>query len=100
VEAEAPAVLAALPVPHRVFVGGSGGQLASIIREAAARLASGGRLVVNGVNPQTVESAPQLMADCGLRVSISRIMCERNDFPETVESSRVFNPISIATGIK
>ncbi|OKY76393.1 MAG: hypothetical protein BM485_03925 [Desulfobulbaceae bacterium DB1] len=100
VEGEAPTALFALPDPDRVFVGGSGGQLALIIREAAARLAAGGRLVVNGVTPQTVSLAPQLMAECGLRVSISRITCERSDLPDTAESSRIFNPISIATGIK
>jgi precorrin-6Y C5,15-methyltransferase (decarboxylating) len=43
----APAACADLPDPHAVFVGGSGGHLAEIVALACARLASGGRLVVN-----------------------------------------------------
>jgi precorrin-6Y C5,15-methyltransferase (decarboxylating) len=100
VEGEAPAVLAVLPDPERVFVGGSGGGLVMIIRESAARLAANGRLVVNGVTPDTVTRAPQLMADRGLKVTVSKVSCERNDFPPTAEAGRVFNPISIVTGKK
>lgn len=43
----APEVLADLPDPDAVFVGGSGGALGTIVRAAAARLRPGGRLVAN-----------------------------------------------------
>lgn len=97
---EAPAVLDLLPDPDRVFVGGSGGALASVISQAAARLAAGGRIVANGVTAQTVRLAPQFMAAAGLRVTVSRISCERNDLPASGEPPRVFHPISIVTGRK
>ncbi len=100
VGAEAPGVLSGLPDPDRVFVGGSGGNLAMIIGAAAERLVSGGRLAANGVIPDTVARAPQLMADRGLKVTVSKVSCERNDFPQASESSRIFNPISIVTGKK
>ena len=38
---------AALPDPHAVFVGGSGGQLAEIVQTAQERLHPNGRLVLN-----------------------------------------------------
>ena len=43
----APEVLASLPTPDAIFVGGTGRQVESILREAWTRLAEGGRLVVN-----------------------------------------------------
>lgn len=43
----APAALADLPEPDAVFVGGSGGEMAEIVRLCQARLKSGGRLVIN-----------------------------------------------------
>jgi precorrin-6B C5,15-methyltransferase / cobalt-precorrin-6B C5,C15-methyltransferase len=46
VAGSAPAACAALPDPHAVFVGGSGGELAAIIELARARLQPGGRLVL------------------------------------------------------
>ncbi|MFZ5759146.1 MAG: precorrin-6y C5,15-methyltransferase (decarboxylating) subunit CbiE [Thermodesulfobacteriota bacterium] len=97
---EAPAVLNLLSDPDRVFVGGSSGALESIIGQAAARLAAGGRIVANGVTAQTVRLAPQFMAAAGLRVTVSRISCERNDLPASGESPRIFHSISIVTGRK
>ncbi|MFZ5764481.1 MAG: precorrin-6y C5,15-methyltransferase (decarboxylating) subunit CbiE [Thermodesulfobacteriota bacterium] len=97
---EAPAVLDLLPDPDRVFVGGSGGELESIINQAAARLGAAGRIVANGVTARTVRLAPQHMAAAGLRVTVSRISCERNDLSASGESPRIFHPISIVTGIK
>ncbi|HLI26694.1 MAG TPA: precorrin-6y C5,15-methyltransferase (decarboxylating) subunit CbiE [Chloroflexota bacterium] len=47
VHGEAPAALADLPDPDRVFLGGSGGQLAALLACIAARLRPGGRLVAN-----------------------------------------------------
>lgn len=47
VPGEAPEALASLPTPNAVFIGGSGGRLAAILREVDARLPEGGRLVLN-----------------------------------------------------
>ena len=57
---EAPDALADLPAGQlfdAVLVGGSGGQLAAILSAAAARLAPGGRIVVNAVTPETTAAA-------------------------------------------
>jgi precorrin-6B C5,15-methyltransferase / cobalt-precorrin-6B C5,C15-methyltransferase len=43
----APAALADLPEPDAVFVGGSGGEMAEIVRLSQGRLKAGGRLVLN-----------------------------------------------------
>ncbi len=52
----APRVLAELPVADRVFIGGSGGQLSEIIREAGRRLNHGGRLVMSAVTLENLDT--------------------------------------------
>ncbi|HIJ79337.1 MAG: precorrin-6y C5,15-methyltransferase (decarboxylating) subunit CbiE [Desulfobulbaceae bacterium] len=96
----APAALSDLPDPDRVFVGGSGGNLAEIIAASARRLSPGGRLVINGVIEKTVSQAPQLMAECGLAVEISKIQVERYTFLQGQEPAKVFNPITVMVGRK
>lgn len=90
-------VLANLPAPHRVFIGGNGGQLEGIVREAASRMADGGSVVANGVIEKTITQAPKIMKDQGLTVTQSRINFSRTD---TDGQEVVFNPITIITGDK
>ncbi|MDZ7641931.1 MAG: precorrin-6y C5,15-methyltransferase (decarboxylating) subunit CbiE [Desulfurivibrio sp.] len=91
----APAVLSELPDPERIFIGGSGGRLAAIIAAGAERLATGGRLVVNGVTAATREQAPPLLEAAGLRVEISEVAIRRRN---TAGRDDNFNPITIITG--
>ncbi|MFA7383894.1 MAG: precorrin-6y C5,15-methyltransferase (decarboxylating) subunit CbiE [Desulfurivibrionaceae bacterium] len=99
IQGEAPEVLNGLPVPDRVFIGGSGGNLAEIIGQVAHRLPTGGRMVVNGVTGQTVAEAPQWMDEYGLRVTISRVQIERTTFPASKPGTNL-NPITVMTGCK
>ncbi len=74
----APACLAQLPNPDKVFIGGSGGELNAILQVAWQRLKPGGRLVASAVTEpskatlrqfsQHIEQAPTNY----LQVSISR----------------------------
>ncbi len=98
IDGEAPAPLVDLPVPDRVFVGGSGGNLAEIIQLAASRLPKGGRLVVNGVIEKTKNEAPPLLHGQGLNVTISEISVQRRTFPEN--SKKDMNSIAIMVGEK
>jgi len=98
VEGEAPASLAGLPDPDRVFVGGSGGNLAEIVNHAATRLPANGRLVVNGVIEKTKSEAPPLMHAAGLTVTISEIAVQRRSFPEN--NRKDMNSIAIMVGEK
>ncbi len=96
-DGKAPGALAALPEPQRVFIGGSGGKLPEIIKTAAQRLAPGGRLVANGVIRQTIQAAPCLMVENGLKVTMSKIQVERGG-PDL--ANIVLNPITIILGKK
>jgi precorrin-6Y C5,15-methyltransferase (decarboxylating) len=54
---EAPKVLASLPAPHRVFIGGSGGKLPDIIAYCKQALLPGGRIVINAATAQTLRDS-------------------------------------------
>lgn len=100
IRGEAPAMLTDLPAPDRVFVGGSGGSLQEIIKFAALRLADHGRVVINGVTGKTQKTAPALLHDCGLKVTISEMSITRKQYPGTATASEPFNTIAVIVGIK
>lgn len=77
VAGEAPAALAALPDPDRIFIGGSGGRLAEILAAALPRLRPGGRVVINGVTAATREQAPQLLHQHGCPVEVTEVSISR-----------------------
>ncbi len=85
-----------LPAPDRVFIGGSGGELESIITGAAAKLKADGRIVVNAVTETTRLQAPEFLEMQGMRVESARIEVSRTgpDGPQR------FNPITIMVGRK
>jgi precorrin-6Y C5,15-methyltransferase (decarboxylating) len=88
--------LETLPPPDAVFVGGSGGELKTIIACASQRLAEDGRLVINGVTEKTLSETPRFMHSCGMRVESTRIEVSRTG----PDGSKSFNPITIMVGRK
>lgn len=94
----APEALTGLPRPDRIFVGGSGGNLALIIEHGAMALLPGGRMVVSAVLEKTADEAPRHLHRHGLQVELRRIAVERMGYPEN-ETTR-FNPITLVVGKK
>ncbi len=92
VAGEAPAVLAGLPAPDRVFIGGSGGRLAGIVAACCGRLRPGGRVVLTAVTAATARQAPEYLARHGLAVDMVKIAVER------LSRGRRLNPITVITG--
>jgi len=95
----APEALADLPRPNRVFIGGSGGQLAEIIRHLAAIMLPGSRVVINAVIASTREQAPALLHQHGFRVEISEVRVKRFSYPDDSDLKQM-NPISIICGVR
>ena len=98
---EAPAAMAGLEPADVVLIGGSGGQLESIVAAADRLLKPGGRMVINAVTVETLAKALQLMKNlpdyttesCGLQVTRIR----------EAGSSHMFqglNPVYIIAGYK
>ncbi|MDO8948134.1 MAG: precorrin-6y C5,15-methyltransferase (decarboxylating) subunit CbiE [Desulfocapsaceae bacterium] len=92
----APDTLATLPTPDRVFIGGSGGQLRTIIEYAAKRLNPGGRIVVNAVLKKTALNAPAFLHEQGLKVSLSEIRVTRRSYPQVMNDPASLAPVTDA----
>jgi len=96
VAGKAPMALASLPDPDRVFIGGGGAALAAIVAAAAPRLRPGGRLVLTGVSERTIQSGPEIVARHDFTVRTTELCVTRDG----QGGRKVFNPITIITGIK
>lgn len=89
-------LVADLPPPDGVFVGGSSGELEEIIATAVAQMEPGARIVVNGVTEKTITRAPEIMRRHGMQVESATITVER----EGPDGPQSFNPITIMVGQK
>lgn len=98
IEGAAPDMLADLPNPNRVFIGGSGGNLEGILNHCVPRLVQGGRIVVNSVLEKTARLAPEILHCLQLKVDVRRISVSRWNYGE--ETEKKLNPITLVTGIK
>ncbi len=78
VQGEAPAALAELPDPDRVFVGGTGGRLRQVLAAVAARLRPGGRLVLNAVTLETLAAAEAELARLGWERDVTLVSVARS----------------------
>src|SRR5206468_1967245 len=77
VEGRAPEVLGGLPDPDAVFVGGSGGQLATIAETSAARLRPGRCLVLNLATLEHLYEVSELARAHGWQIEIVQVSISR-----------------------
>lgn len=98
VAGEAPGVLAGLPDPDSVFVGGSGGNLSSILEYAASHLNPGGSIVVNlAVLERTLE-AYSLLKGLGLATELTQVTSARGrEMPDGAVRLESLNPVFIVS---
>jgi precorrin-6Y C5,15-methyltransferase (decarboxylating) len=73
VAGEAPEILAGLPDPDRIFIGGSGGRLLDILETACRRLKPEGRLVLNCITLETFTSAWSWLSERNLHPEVTSV---------------------------
>ncbi|MDF9408844.1 precorrin-6Y C5,15-methyltransferase (decarboxylating) subunit CbiT [Pelotomaculum isophthalicicum JI] len=73
----APEVLAGLPEPDRVLVGGSSGKLAAILEECLHRLRPEGRIVINAVTWETLRDGMDYARERGLDPEVINVNVAR-----------------------
>lgn len=76
--ASASEVIGALPAPDRVFIGGSGDDLESILDSVAQRLLPGGRVVQTAVLLKTLEKVSSFWKDRNFEVSVVQLQVNRS----------------------
>lgn len=89
----APSALTRLPLPDRVFIGGSGGNLPSILKYLFNTIAGSTIIVLTAVSDRTRSQAPRLLVDGGYRVTVSRVSVSR--FVGVDGEETRLNPIDI-----
>lgn len=90
-------VLDRLEDPDRVFIGGSGGDLETILEKAIPRLRPDGSIVLTAVTVETLEKARGLLKSAGFNVSFLQIMVNRSVGIGNSERLEALNPVFIIT---
>ena len=99
VQGEAPKVLYDLEDPDSIFVGGSGGNLKSILEVSRVRIKHGGRIVVNLALLDRTQKVYDDMKDLGFSSELVMINASRSK--EMVGGElrlQALNPVFIVTG--
>ena len=99
VTGEAPGALEGLPDPDSIFVGGSGGNLSSILKYAASRLNSGGSIVVNLAVLERTQEAYRLLKELGLDTELTQVTSARGkEMADGAVRLESLNPVFIVSG--
>ena len=99
-EAEAPAGIDVLPEVDRVFIGGSGGQLAAILAAVDQKLKKSGRIVLTAVTINTLTTAVQELESLGYQLDIVNIAVTRTKNISNYQMFRALNPVYIISAVK
>ncbi len=93
-------VMADLPDPNRIFIGGGGPDLLEIIARAGTRLEPGGVMVVNTVLIQHTTPVLDLLRQMGFTADLVQIQVSKSKPMPVGERLAALNPVWIITGEK
>jgi precorrin-6Y C5,15-methyltransferase (decarboxylating) len=94
----APEIFDGLPLPARVFIGGSGGNLDAVIKFIADQ--SLADIVVNATTIETLNEAVHSLGNNNFRVQVSEVSVSRSKEIGGKKHMSALNPIYIITGVK
>ncbi|MBS0355344.1 MAG: precorrin-6y C5,15-methyltransferase (decarboxylating) subunit CbiE [Proteobacteria bacterium] len=96
-EGKAPAGLDQWPDPDAVFIGGSGGELAELIRLVLARLRPNGRLVMNFVTLENLATATAALSAAGATWDVVQLQAARSQPILDMHRLAAQNPVWIVS---
>ncbi len=99
-EGKAPAQLDSWPDPDAVFIGGSGGELAELIRLILVRLKAGGRLVMNFVTIENLAVATATLKEAEAVWDVVQLQASRSQPILDMHRLAAQNPVWIVTASK
>jgi precorrin-6Y C5,15-methyltransferase (decarboxylating) len=100
VQAKLPESVDTLPAPDRIFIGGGGQDLPSIIKASAGRLASGGIMVVNTVLVDNLTQALEAMEAGGMITEAVQMQVSKSKAMPWSRRMEAQNPVWIISGRK
>jgi precorrin-6Y C5,15-methyltransferase (decarboxylating) len=83
-----------------VFIGGSGGELAELIRLILARLKPGGRLVMNFVTLENLATATSALNESAAEWDVVQLQASRSQPILDMHRMAAQNPVWIVTAAK
>lgn len=97
----APDALLELPLPDRVFIGGSGGNFEEIMRFVSEKLNPGGRVVVNAIILETLSKAVELMKILSFNdIEITQVSISKTADLGRLHMFKSHNPVFLISGQK
>jgi precorrin-6Y C5,15-methyltransferase (decarboxylating) len=100
IQGEAPAVLAGLPEPDRVFIGGTGGKLPEIVKQLG-NLPKPFRVVINSVTLETTAAALDSLAQNGFRhIETVTVNIARSQPAGGKQIMKAMNPVTVISAEK
>ena len=99
-DGKAPQHLDTWPDPDAVFIGGSGGELAELIRLILARLKPGGRLVMNFVTLENLATATSALNESNAEWDVVQLQASRSQPILDMHRMAAQNPVWIVTAGK
>jgi precorrin-6Y C5,15-methyltransferase (decarboxylating) len=100
IQSELPQGLAELPRPDRIFIGGGGRRLKSIITAAAQYLKPAGIIVVNTVLMPNIETARSTLEKLGFETEVIQAQINRSRPMPWAARMEALNPVWIITGLR
>lgn len=100
IEGEAPSCLEELPDPDRVFVGGSGGKLWSLLESIDARLNPDGRIVLTASTLDTLAAATDFFENNGYTIQVTTVNIARTSNTSDYKIFEAQNPVNIVMATK
>jgi precorrin-6Y C5,15-methyltransferase (decarboxylating) len=94
---KAPEYLESWPDPDAVFIGGSGGEMAEVLRICSERLRPQGRVVLNAATIETLYDATQTFAKLGMTFRVTLLQTSRSKPILNMTRFEGLNPIYIIT---
>jgi precorrin-6B C5,15-methyltransferase / cobalt-precorrin-6B C5,C15-methyltransferase len=98
VHCEAPEGLAELPAPSSVFIGGSGGRMAAILKHVCKRILNGGRIVINAATLENLQTAAAELGRNGFACETVLINVARSRKILDLTRLEALNPVFVLTG--
>ncbi|MES0490215.1 MAG: precorrin-6y C5,15-methyltransferase (decarboxylating) subunit CbiE [Leptospirales bacterium] len=100
VHGKAPDGLENFADPDAVFIGGSGGELPSVLKIAISRLKEGGVIVVNAATLETLQAANDILINTGFKVDITLAQISRSKPILDMTRFEALNPVYIISALK
>lgn len=100
IQALAPDGLGDLPDPTTVFIGGSGGRMEGILDIACHRLKPEGRIVINAVTLESLNTAVNGLKTRGFTAEVTLINIARSKDIANLTRLEALNPVFVVTGMR